>query len=216
MASQITLGTNTYTLIPMPTSPGLSEIEVTMNDDVSVVSSPFVPSQTQTQSWPGADSWSMTITLPKMNRGMSAPWRGFMAELRGMQNVFQIGDPLAKNPLGLAMGTPLCNGTGTQNSTFAQTLYTNGWSPSITNQLIPGDYIQVGLRLYQVCEYCSSDNNGNIAIPIWPSLREAPANGTPIITNNTVGVFRLAQNLRTWHNDYNRLMSVSFKIQEVR
>lgn len=216
MSSQITLGSNTYTLIVMPTSPGLSEIQMNMNDDVAVVSSPFVPSQTQTQSWPGADAWSMTITLPKMNLGTAAPWRGFMAELRGMQNVFQIGDPLAKTPLGVASGTPLCNGTGTQNSAFAQTLYTNGWTPNITNQLYPGDYIQVGLRLYQVCEYCSSDSSGNIVIPIWPSLREAPINGTAIITHNTVGVFRLAQNMRTWNNTYNQLMSVSFKIQEVR
>jgi hypothetical protein len=229
MSSTITLGSNTYTLVSLPTSPGLAQLDVTMSDAVAVVSSPFVPGQTQTQVWPGADAWSMTITLPKMARALAARWRGFMAELRGMSNVFQIGDPYCTSPLGsgnapvnLGNGSggsstgPVCVTSGTNNLAMSTLLYTGGWIPSINGQLLAGDYIQIGYRLYQVCEAVNSDSSGNATISIWPSLRETPANGAALILNNTKGVFRLARNQRTWHNDMTGLMSVSFQIVEVR
>lgn len=214
MSATITLGTNTYTLVSMPTSPGLASIDMTLTDSVAVVSSPFVPGQTQTQAWPGADCWSMTITPPKMARAAAAQWRGFMAGLRGMENVLQIGDPWGATPLGAATGTPLCNGTA--NLAMATTLATNGWTASVTGILKAGDYIQVGLRLYQVTQDVDSDSTGAATLSIWPSLREAPANGASIITSSAKGIFRLAQNARTWHNDFNRLMSLSLKLTEVR
>jgi len=190
-----------------------------MTDAVAVVSSPYVPSQTQTQAWPGADAWSMTITLPKMNRAQAAPWQGLMAEMRGMSNVLQIGDPFGATPRGVVLGTPEvqssavdggCNGVG------ATTLQTCGWTPDVTGQLLAGDYLQVVNRLYLVCENVNSDAGGNAAIPIWPSLRETPAGGAPLVTKNTVGVFRLAQNARSWHKDFGGLMSLSLKLSEVR
>jgi hypothetical protein len=214
VSTTITLGTNTYTLVALPTSPGLSQLDLTMTDSVAVVSSPFVPGQTQTQAWPGADAWSMTITLPKMARAVAAQWRGFIAGLHGMENVMQIGDPWGATPLGAATGIPLCNGT--TNLAMATTLETNGWTASVTGILKAGDYIQVGLRLYQVTQNADSDSTGAATLSIWPSLREAPANGTSIIMSSAKGIFRLAQNARTWHNDFNRLMSLSLKLVEVR
>ena len=216
MSSSITVGSNTYTLIPLPTYPGLSEISLTMNDSVAVVPSPYVPSQVQTQAWPGADAWSLEFTLPKMNVQTAAPWRGFMAELRGMQNVFQIGDPYATAPQGSAPGTPTVATSGSNNLPMSTSLYTAGWTPSRTNILLPGDYIQLGYHLHVCCEAANSDSGGLSTISIWPSLRESPANGYFPILWNAKGLFRLAQNSRTWHNDFARLMSVSFKAMEVR
>jgi len=216
MSSSITLGTNTYTLVPFPSYPGLSQVELTMTDAVAVVSSPFVPAQTQTQSWPGADAWSLTATPPKMNRATAAPWRAFLAELRGMQNVFQIGDPFAAIPQGQALGAPVCNTTGTNNLTSATSLVTKGWTANVFGQLLAGDYVQVGYRLYEVCENVNSDASGNATISIYPSLRECPPNNTALVLTNTVGLFRLAQNTRSWHADFTGLVQISLHAIEVR
>lgn len=216
MASTISLGLNTYNLIQMPAYPGLSSLDLTMEDSVAVSPSPFVPSQVQTQAWPGADSWSMTITTPKMAHAVAANWRGFIAELRGMENVFQIGDSFCTAPLGAVEGAPVAYSTGINNLTSGTTLDTEGWAPSVYGQLLPGDYIQIGYRLHQVCEPVNSDAAGKASIIIWPSLRETPPMGTPLILHDTVGLFRLASNTRTSHNDFSRLTSLSLKCMEVR
>jgi hypothetical protein len=216
MSSIITVGTNSYNLIPLPTFPGVSQISLTMEDSVAVVQSPFVPSQVQTQTWPGADKWSLEFTLPKMSRQTAAPWRGFMGGLIGMQNVFQMGDPYCATPLGAANGAPVCDSTGVTNLICSNTLITSGWRPNTYVQLLVGDYLQIGYHLYQACANANSDSSGNAPISIWPSLRESPANGTAITLINTVGLWRLASNTRVWHNDFTRLAQISFKAAEVR
>jgi hypothetical protein len=105
----ITLGSNPYTLITPPALPGFSAIDMSMMDAVAVVPSPFVPSQVQTQTWPGADAWALRLTLPRVNRRTAAPWRGFMAAMRGMQNVVQLGDPLGALPAGQPQGAPVAS-----------------------------------------------------------------------------------------------------------
>lgn len=217
MSTQITLPNgNTYTLVTIPTYPGLSQLSVTMEDSVANVGSPYVPGANQTQAWPGADCWSLALTLPKMNVQTAAPWRGCLAELRGIANVFQLGDPYATTPQGQATGAPVCSTTGTNNLTSATSLVTSGWAPSVWGQLLPGDYLQIGYRLHQVCEQVNSDASGNATISIWPSLRESPANNTTINLVNCVGLFRLADNKRTWHNDFARLAQISFNATEAR
>jgi hypothetical protein len=217
MSSTITLPSgSTYTLVQLPSYPGLSQWSIALIDSVAQVQSPFVPGQTQTQAWPGADAWSIQFTTPKMSRWTAAAWRGFLSELRGTQNVFQIGDPYATTPLGQPSGAPVCNTTGTNNLTSATSLVTEGWTPSTFGLLLAGDYIQLGYRLHQVCEPVNSDSGGNATISIWPSLRESPANGTALILTNTVGLFRLADNKRTWHSDYTSLTQISINAVEAR
>jgi hypothetical protein len=213
----ITLGSNTYTLIPLPSSPGFSEISVSMLDSVAMVSSPYVPSQAQTQTWPGADAWGMQLTLPKMIHSLSSPWRAFLAAMRGKQNVIQIGDPLGVNPAGVAKGAPVVDGTiSGSNAVSATVLNTRGWAPGLYRQLLAGDYVQIVDRLYQVCAEVDADVNGDAQISIWPSLRETPADGTTINLVNCKGVFRLASNKRQWHAGNDRLTQISFQLTEVR
>jgi hypothetical protein len=214
--STITLGPNTYTLIPLPSSPGFSGISVSMMDAVANVPSPFVPSQQQTQIWPGADAWSLKLSLPKMHRKFAGAWLGFLAGMRGMQNVVQLGDPLGADPQGKAEGAPVCATSGSNNALNATTLVTRGWVANVFGQLQPGDYLQIGSRLHQAVAQVNSDGSGNASISVWPSLREVPADGTAIKLVNCQGVFRLASNLRTWHADATQLYQVSFQFTEVR
>ncbi|MBB6144711.1 hypothetical protein HNQ77_002667 [Silvibacterium bohemicum] len=69
--SSITVGSSTVNLVSMPTKPGFRDITFEVNDTVATVRSPFTGT-TQTQSWPGADWWSATATLPPLTRTQAA------------------------------------------------------------------------------------------------------------------------------------------------
>jgi hypothetical protein len=211
--TSITIPSGTYNLVSLPTSPGPAEITLGMTDAIATVDSPYVPSQSQTQQWPGADGWDAQWTLPPLSDAQAADWEGFLAELRGKLNVFQIGDPRRKHPLGVAGGVPV---VGSGNTINSASLVTAGWHASVARILLRGDMLQVGYRLYRVTETVSSDGSGNCTIPVWPVLREAHAGGTSIVLNAPVGLFRLSDNRRQSIASKQRLTSVNFKATEVR
>jgi hypothetical protein len=211
--TSITLGTNTYGLVLLPTCVAPSDIAIGMSDAVAVISSPYAPAQVQTQAWPGADAWDLQITLPPLSNANAADWEGFLAELRGALNVFQAGDPRRTKPLGVARGVPVA---AAGNTALSTSLLTTGWTPNIQRLLMRGDMLQVGYRLHRVCETVVSDGSGNCTIPVWPVLREVPAGSAPIILKNPIGVFRLAQNRRESNASRQRLTAISFRAAEVR
>lgn len=194
----ITVGPRQYSLVTMPSSPGAAAIELGWNDLISVEESPYTKQQ-QTLQWPGADWWDAKLTLPPMTAATSAAWEGFLAGLRGPLNVFQLGDPRRTSPLGeIGESVPVCDNTGSNVATVT-TLGTTGWRPNAARLLLPGDLFQIGYRLHRVCEMVSSSGSGAAQITIWPSLREAPAAGTPLIFNAPKGLFRLAGGRQLLH-----------------
>ncbi len=199
----------------MPTSPGPSAIELAMNDSIAVFTSPFTQVQ-QVQQFPGADYWEATVTLPAMTRAGAASWEGFFAELRGKLNVMQLGDPRAQSPLGSASGTPVVSTADAGNLPMTTTLATRGWTDSTSGLLLAGDYLQVGYRLYRVCEAVSSDAQGNANISVWPALRETPPDATAITLDNPTGLFRLATNKRASNWSPSQLTTISFQVIEAR
>jgi hypothetical protein len=185
-----------------------------MNDAVATVSSPYVPAQTQAQAWPGADAWDATVSMPPLTNAQAAEWEGFLASLRGMLNVFQIGDPRRQTPLGNAQGSaPVLTGT---NNAMATSITTAGWKPNTARCLLRGDLFQIGYHLYRTCEQISADPGGLATILIWPSLRESPAAGAPLILSKPLGLWRLADNRREAQFSPMRLTTMSFKLAEVR
>jgi hypothetical protein len=206
---------NTYTLIALPDTPAPAAISVTMMDAVAIVESPFVPGQAQTQIWPAADRWMFQVQMPKMPRATAMNWLGFFGALQGMQNVFQIGDPMGKTPQGMAAGLPVVNAGSGLNAVGSTTLSSRGWLPGMWRQLLPGDYIQIGWRLHQVTAQVNADSSGQADIAIWPSLRETPDDGTMISLTTPKGVFRLSSNKRQWHASPATLTDISFSCSEV-
>jgi hypothetical protein len=93
---------------------------------------------------------------------------------------------------------------------------TSGWTHSVTRILKAADWFQVGYRLYRTCEDVNSDSSGNATISVWPSIRETPANGTPLILNSPKGLFRLANNRRAIHWSPARLTTISLQCVEAR
>lgn len=200
--SVITVGGQSVNLVAIPLYPGMREVEFTASDAVATYVSSFT-GQVQTQQWQGADMWTGTMTLPVLQQPDADAWLSFLLQLRGMANAFQIGDPLKTMPAGIG-------GAGTVTAAAAAGSQTIQVSYGVGG-LLPGDYIQIGYRLHRVL-----DATGSGPIGIWPSIREPLAGGETIITNNPLGLFRLATNKRTWSADVVRLTHLSFQIQEYR
>lgn len=205
---------NNWNIVSLPTTPGFRQVTLEMTDTVASSTSPFAL-QTQFYNWAGADLWSGTVSLPELTKTQAAPWVAFLGELRGRLNVFQLGDPLRQTPAGNPQGNgTVDNSIAGNNQAGSTTLYSQNWTPSITGLLLPGDYIQIGYRLYMVLDQANSDASGKAQISIWPSLREAPYGS--IVTSGCKGLFRLADNKRTFSSDYTRLSQISLQFVEAR
>lgn len=199
-------------IIAFPKTPGIRQISWTMNDSVAIARSPYTGA-TQTQVWPGGDWWEADVALPQMNQHNEAVWSAFLAELRGMANVFYLGDPLRPHPCGLPQGNPVVDGV---NNAMSQTLHTRGWKVNSFRLLLPGDLLQIGYRLHKVLDVVNSDASGKADISIWPSIREATTDGQQVILNNPQGLFRLSTNRRSVTTTETRLSAVTLKIIEAR
>jgi len=175
---------------------------------VSSVTNPFTGKQ-QTQNWQA--SWfEAVVTMPPMPRSTAEAWVAFMAQSQGQNAVFYFGDGLGTAPQGSADGNPTTSGIfqgGYQ-------LTTKGWTPGQFAVLAPGDWLQIGWRLYKCLDSASSDNAGNASFAIWPQIREIPANGTAIVTANAQGLFRMKNNSLKYSLSYLRTYGVSFEIRE--
>lgn len=192
-----------WPLILVPSSPSApTMIEYRASDIVGSTASPFTASQ-QFYDWGQAiPEWS--VSYRPMVEAEAELWISFLLQLRGTLNVFQLGDPRKTSPRGSGAGAPFVDGA---NQT-GFSLITAGWTPSQMGVLLPGDYLQLGFRMYRCTAIVNSDGGGNATIPIWPSLRETPngGGGSPpifdsISLHNCQGLWRLKSNMRSWNLD---------------
>ena len=183
--------------LALPVAPIFNAVRFTARAVVGVSESPFTL-QSQVQEFAG-QRMEVEATLPAMTRAQSEYWNAFMLKLNGRRGTFLLGDPAGKKPRGVSTGTPVVNGAGQTGNE----LLTTGWTNSITGILLAGDYIQIGTgssaRLHKVLDDANSNASGQATLLLWPSLRSSPANSAPIVTSNTVGVFRLASNEMIWN-----------------
>jgi len=171
---------------PDVTSP--SSITWDAHEVVSTNTSPFTGTM---EIYDYMASWMEgQVSFPPMHRGSSDAWSAFVLQCRGQANAFMIGDPKAALPKGSAKGSPVVSGAGQTG----YNLVTRGWAASVTSTLLPGDYIQIGYRLYKVLNAVNSDSSGNATLAVWPNLRDLPADGVTVQTRNCKGLFRLAAN----------------------
>jgi hypothetical protein len=208
---------NGWNIVPMPAAPVPRQIDFGVFDSVGETQSPFTL-WSQFQPWPGADWWTMNVSLPSMSQANANVWIAWLMELRGKTNVFQIGDPSGAVACGAPMGNPVMDCSAPANNLpMSTTLYTRGWMPNRSRLLLPGDYLQIGYRLHKVLTaQVASDGNGDAQINIWPSIREQPTDGEQVIVSKTTGLFRLAENERGWTARETRLVGLSFKCVEAR
>jgi hypothetical protein len=175
---------------------------------VGSVTNPFTGKQ-QTYSWQ-AGYWEAVVTMPPMPRTTAESWIAFLAQAQGQTSVFYFGDGLGTTPQGSAQGAGVTKGS----FQAAYQLTTGGWTPSQFALLSPGDWIQIGWRLYKCLDQISSDGDGNASFAIWPQIREIPPNGTAIVTTNAQGLFRMKSNVLKYSVSYLRTYGLSFEIRE--
>lgn len=183
-------------------------MDFTLQDLVASVDNPFTGQQ-QLQDWQ-ASYIEASVSMPPLTGKQAPAWIAFLMSLRGTLNVFQLGDPLLTAPQGSAAGTPLVNG----GSQTGFTLATKGWTPFASGVLLPGDWIQIGYRLYRNLATLNADGSGYATASIWPQIRESPADGTALVLNNTQGLFRLKANSRKYSMLSNRTYGLQFDIRE--
>lgn len=190
---------NGWTIVTLPTyPPAPKSIEWDFVDTVGVARSPFSLQQ-QLYNWQ-ASLIRASLSYPQMSNTNATAWRVFFASLQGVSCIFQFGDPMNTAPQNMAATAGAVSGSG-------QTGYT---LDTTSTDLTPGDWIQVGLRLYMVQAV-----SGGV-LGIWPQLRESPATGTDLIITNTQGLFRLTNNDRRFavSTEQGRTYSFTFEIEE--
>jgi hypothetical protein len=140
-----------------------------------------------------------------------------MAECQGPLNCFLLPLPFdgkrlpggATNP-----GLPVVSGT---NNPGVNTLSTSGWTASEQRCMLPGDWFSIGYRIHTVIsQSVTADGSGGATVNIWPSIRETPAAGTPLVLRNPSGLFRMAKNSQQVHIDVNGMWTVEFDAVEAR
>ena len=200
---------NGWTIVTTPLVPAApASIEFTLQDIVASTLNPFT-GQEQFQDWQSS-YLEASVSMPPLTGKQTPAWVAFLMSLRGTLNVFQLGDPLLTAPQGSALGTPVVNG----GSQTGYSLATRGWTASTAGILLPGDWIQIGYRLYRNLATLNADSSGNATAGIWPQLRESPADGTALTLNNTQGLFRLRANSRKFSMLANRMYGLQFDIRE--
>lgn len=204
----------TPSIISVPNSACFASVVMTLTRVVGVTESPFTLEE-QAFRWPG-ERWSMSLRMPPItNRIIAGEWQSFFASLKGRYNHFLMGDPAARQPMGVATGSPVVNGLGQSGNNLS----TSGWSPSVQNILRRGDYIQLGSgpssRLHMIVEDANSNASGISTLSIEPALRVSPADGSSVVVNDPKGVFRLAQNDVSWSTAPGKIWSFSLEAIEV-
>lgn len=205
----ITGSFNNWNVLALPAAPQFSSMTWSMHDSISATPSPW-SGQAQILDWQ-VDRWEVTAALPQMTSAAAQPWIAFLAECRGMSSAFLFGDPLRRRPSGVAGGVPVVNG---YNAPRANLLRVKGFVPSRVRVLLPGDQLQIGYRLHTVLERVDTDSGGFATISIWPRLRESPADGSPVILNNPRGLFRLADNKRSYSSAVTKLYAFGLTLTE--
>ncbi len=181
----------------LPTDPPAPRsVEWEFASIVGVNKSPY-SAQAQMYDW-GQDVLRASLSYQPMLDAQARAWVAFLAACHGQLGTFLFGDPLHRTPTsGGASG-----GAVTGASQAGRTLVTS------SSGLLPGDWIQIGVRMYLV----TSEASGTLGI--FPAIRESPANGASITVSNCRGLFRLSKNVQKISLNTMKEYGLSFEIEE--
>lgn len=231
----------TYPL-EFPTTIGIADSNLKARSATGLSESPFTLSQ-QVYSWPGS-MWMLDIQMPLMNYEQSREYQAFLSKLYGRFGTFTIVPPCVRQTSESFSFTSKnrVRGTSTGASNVRETgglvvrsvlntivvngdnqtgncLDVTGFPPSTTDVLQINTFFQLGTgsstKLYQVLDNIDSDASGNATLPIFPKLRESPANNEALILENPKGLFRLNVDRTEYPSNNNCLFSISFTAIEV-
>lgn len=195
--------------ITFPSYNAARNIRLIARDTVSAFRDPFSAVE-QVHDF-GGQWWESVVTLPPMERAKAEQYASFLWKLNGIKGTFKMGVSSAGTSRGSPSGTPVV-----QSVTFlGQTITTDTWGANSTQVLAEGDYIQIEDHIYKVLEDATTDGSGETDIEIWPALRPDAVTGTSTITySDPVGLWRLAENMRTIEINVAKHYGISFACVE--
>lgn len=199
----------TYPL-DLPTSFGASNFSIELKRAVAVTQSQFDYVQ-QVQEHPG-EAWEISMTLDLLNREQSEEYEAFLLKLAGRVGTFRMAIPGKETPRGVATGTPLINGAGQTGRDIA----VDGFTPSTTNILRAGDFVQIGDGLHRQLDDVDSNASGEVTLNLAPKVITATIDNDPIIIQDAKGIFRLKANPVPVSVTPPNQASFSFRAMEVR
>lgn len=191
---------------------GVRSVELRAVNAVIYEMSPFTfAGQAQASS---GQMWQADVTLPPMKREDAEKWIAWLVSLRGQFGTFNMGDPSAATPRGVATGTPRVNGA----SQTGEDLNIDGCTVNVTGWLKAGDYIQLGsgatATLHKVLADVNTNASGETTLSLWPHIRSAPADNATVVVSDTVGRFRLASNESSWSVNEASIYGITFSARE--
>lgn len=191
---------------------GVRSVELRAVNAVIYEMSPFTfAGQAQASS---GQMWQADVTLPPMKREDAEKWIAWLVSLRGQFGTFNMGDPSAATPRGVATGTPRVNGA----SQTGEDLNIDGCTADVTGWLKAGDYIQLGTAgtatLHKVLADVNTNASGETTLSLWPHIRSAPADNATVVVSDTVGLFRLASNESSWSVNEASIYGITFSARE--
>lgn len=144
------------------------------------------------------ERWAFTMEIRRLTREEMQAAQGFFLALEASLNTFRMHDPAACQPLGVATGSPVLAATAASG---ARTLSISGFTPSVSNILRAGDWIQIGDQLAKVVADVSSSATGTASVTIWPKVMVEVASGQPVVVREAKGIFRFTSQLPEWTAD---------------
>lgn len=213
---------NNWNIITLPSPWSFTTQEWKPGRKTGTNISPFTNQVGQVFEWVGADSWTVTCTLPPMNADDVRAWRAFFWQAVGGVNAFMLGDSLRRKPKGVYFGSTKRSTVrspitviGTNNA--MQTSFNAGGAyPNQTCVLSAGDLISVNYRLYEVTQDVNANAQGNMTISIMPSLRETLTDGMVVQTTDAQGLFRIPAQQITINVNADHTTTISFTATEAR
>jgi hypothetical protein len=179
----------------------ISKMSMRLVHSVAVQESPFTYSQ-QIQDF-GGSRWEAEITIRPLTHTEAVTFQGFLASLKGRKNTFTVGNPLStstKTDSNVQLGA-----NESINSTSIVVDIDSGKS------IEAGEMFSINNRLHMFLESAIA---GTTTVEITPPLRTSGTSGTDLVTNQPVGLWRLAGNEIEWDINNSSIYSFTFACVE--
>lgn len=187
--------------VSIPTSIGMNQISLYAENVDALSQSPFTFSS-QVIKHPG-ERWRASVVVAPCKKDKAEPWVAFLLSLSGRVGTFYMGDPNMTSPQGTVTSL-----------TVTGTAFSGSVTATMTGTLKAGDYIQIGTGADSTLHKVLVDKTNSGTLEIWPRLRKNRSS-VAAVTQNTKGVFRLANSVSSWQISSVSTYGISFECVEV-
>jgi len=171
-------------------------------NSVAVTQSPFNYKQ-QVQDYGGV-RWEAEVTIRPLTHTEAKTFNAFISSCKGSLGTFKMGNPLDVKTVD--------NATAVFQSAHSEG--DNAINVSFTGsaRILVGEYISIANHLHLVLNRTAV--GGGESLDIIPPLRQSAVTGQTVVTDEPVGLWRLASNQTEWNVSKNLHYSFTFSCVE--